>query len=59
MSSLEEFSGTLLETSSPSQSVELRICTAQVLGHRHVTDVMFDSQEVLGEFELKALHKRL
>lgn len=53
MNALTDFSRLLLETSSPSESVEMRLCTAQVLGHANVTEAMFDAHGTLGEFELK------
>ena len=51
LKSLAEFSAILQETSSPSESVELRLCTAQVLGHINVTDTVCDYHGKLGEFE--------
>lgn len=53
MNALTDFSRLLLETSSPSESVEMRLCSAQVLGHANVTEAMFDAHGTLGEFELK------
>ncbi|KAJ7373355.1 hypothetical protein OS493_012947 [Desmophyllum pertusum] len=44
---LQEFSNITLETSSPTESVELRLCTAQVLGHTSVAAVMVDLQGTL------------
>jgi len=46
-----EFANITLQTSSPTESVEVRLCTAQVLGHKSVTDVMVDLQERLGKLE--------
>ncbi|XP_020624105.1 uncharacterized protein LOC110061611 [Orbicella faveolata] len=43
-----EFANITLQTSSPTESVEVRLCTAQVLGHTSVTDVMIDLQVRLG-----------
>jgi len=48
---LVEFSNITLQTSSPVESVEVRLCTAQVLGHTSVTDMMVDFQEKLGKQE--------
>ena len=53
MNALTDFSRLLLETSSPSESVEMRLCTAQVLSHANVTEAMFDANGTLGEFEFK------
>ncbi|XP_068682323.1 tRNA (32-2'-O)-methyltransferase regulator THADA-like isoform X3 [Montipora foliosa] len=49
LKSLAEFSAILQETSSPSESVELRLCTAQVLGHINVTDTVCDYHGKLGD----------
>ena len=47
MKALSDFSRITLETSLPSESEELRLCTAQVLGSTHVTDLMVDRQGTL------------
>ena len=52
MKALSDFSRITLETSLPSESEELRLCTAQVLGSTHVTDLMVDRQGTLGTYKI-------
>lgn len=51
MKSLVAFSVIVQEASSPSESVELRLCIAQVLGQVSVTNVIIDDQGNLGELK--------
>jgi len=46
---LTDFSRLTLESSSPSESVELRLCTAQVLAHTNVTGVMLETEGSLAD----------
>ena len=52
MKALSDFSRITLETSLPSESEKLRLCTAQVLGSTHVTDLMVDRQGTLGTYKI-------
>ena len=52
MDALSDFSRITLETSLPSESEELRLCTAEVLGSTHVTDLMVDRQGTLGMYKI-------
>ncbi|XP_078352505.1 tRNA (32-2'-O)-methyltransferase regulator THADA-like [Oculina patagonica] len=52
LQALKDFSNITLETSSPTESVELRLCTAQILGHSSLTDLMVDLQETLNGVHL-------
>lgn len=51
MKSLVAFSVIVQEASSPSESVELRLCIAKVLGQVSVTNVIIDDQGNLGELK--------
>ena len=52
MEALSDFSRKTLETSSASESEELRLCTAQILGSTHVTDLMVGRQGILGTYKI-------